>query len=56
MLSLSILGIFGLQIFALICIYGTDFFKNPYYVLDLVVVAGALVLEVRIILRLSTQS
>merc|ERR1711998_325167 len=45
MLSVGILLLFELQIVALMCIYGRDFFKNPYYMLDFVVVGVALVLE-----------
>lgn len=43
--SVSILWIFAAQIAALIALYGCEFFRNLFYVLDLVVIAGALVLE-----------
>mmetsp|Transcript_856 Transcript_856/g.1574 ORF Transcript_856/g.1574 Transcript_856/m.1574 type:complete len:597 (+) Transcript_856:390-2180(+) len=47
-MSISILWIFATQVGMLMIIYGLDFFKNMWYVLDLIVVAGALILELAI--------
>jgi len=44
-LSVSILAIFAMQISMLMFLYGKEFFANAFYVLDLVVVFGALLLE-----------
>ena len=44
-LSVSILCVFGAQILVLIGVYRILFFQNFFYVLDLVVVGGALFLE-----------
>merc|ERR1712216_594324 len=44
-ISVGILFVFAFQIFLLIIAYGIEFFKNKFFVLDMLVVAGALVLE-----------
>jgi hypothetical protein len=44
-ISVSILGIFALQLFLLMLIYQLDFFKQMSYVADTLVVGAALVLE-----------
>jgi len=44
-LSVSILSIFAVQISMLMFLYGKEFFANAFYVLDLIVVFGALLLE-----------
>lgn len=43
--SVSILGIFGLQLFLLMILYQMAFFKNLAYIVDTIVVGAALVLE-----------
>jgi hypothetical protein len=43
--SVSILFAFAFQIFLLMVAYGLRFFKNPFFVLDFIVVVVALVLE-----------
>eukprot|EP00943_MAST-04B_sp_MAST-4B-sp1_P002265 g2265.t1 len=44
-MSCSILFVFAFQIFLLIISYGIDFFKNPFFMLDALVVIVALILE-----------
>eukprot|EP00747_Dinoflagellata_sp_TGD_P198264 gnl/TRDRNA2_/TRDRNA2_71257_c1_seq2.p1 gnl/TRDRNA2_/TRDRNA2_71257_c1~~gnl/TRDRNA2_/TRDRNA2_71257_c1_seq2.p1 ORF type:complete len:408 (+),score=60.08 gnl/TRDRNA2_/TRDRNA2_71257_c1_seq2:82-1305(+) len=44
-MSVSILWIFMCQILMLMCVYGLRFFRNFFFVLDAVVVGGALILE-----------
>lgn len=44
-LSVGILVVFAVQIFLLLCIYCAEFFKEPAYVADLIVVYGALLIE-----------
>lgn len=44
-LSVSILMVFAVQILLVMCSLGFKFFKNAFFVLDLVVVGGALILE-----------
>jgi len=44
-ISVSILCIFGLQIVTLMALYRLAFFKNAFYVLDFVVIGGALFCE-----------
>lgn len=45
-ISVSILGVFALQILALLILYGPfEFFQQPPYVADLIIVVGALIIE-----------
>jgi len=44
-LSISILMIFAVQILLVMCSIGFKFFRNAFFVLDMVVVGGALILE-----------
>lgn len=45
MVSVGILYVFATQIFVLMCLYGLEFFQNGFYVMDLVVIVGAIILE-----------
>ena len=45
-MSVTILFIFLFQICLLVVAYGSNFFKNPFFMLDAVVVIVALVLEI----------
>jgi len=47
-ISVSILVIFAIQVAMLVLLYGFEFFKNPFYVLDLVVTYGGLTVELTI--------
>jgi len=44
-MSLTILGIFQAQIILTIIAYDIKFFKSPFYVMDLVIISGSLVME-----------
>lgn len=46
LMSVTILFVFLFQICLLVFAYGSDFFKNPFFMLDAVVVIVALVLEI----------
>ena len=44
---MSILGVFAIQILALFLLYGPiEFLQQPPYVADLIIVVGALIIEV----------
>eukprot|EP00949_MAST-11_sp_MAST-11-sp1_P003267 g3267.t1 len=45
-ISVSILFLFAFQIFLLFVSYGLRFFRNPFFVLDAIIIGGAIVLEV----------
>ena len=45
-ISVSILFVFAFQIFLLMVAYGIDFFRNPFFLLDALVVTVALILEI----------
>lgn len=47
-ISVTALSIFMFQQIILIAAYGTQFFKKPLYVIDFVIVAGALILELAV--------
>ena len=43
---MGILAVFLIELFVLLCALQLDFFRNPLYVLDLVVICASLAIEV----------